>query len=134
MTKTELISVMNSLDESSYSAPEIIMEFHCKDPVGVIGASKNRIHIISDMVYVEDEMKPYMHIVSPSEIASITVTVMKSNKIVTSVNRSIDNFFGMKDKDIIKKPDKSTTTKKTTKKKSADAKSDESAKSEETAD
>ena len=129
MTKTELMSVMDILDDSSYTAPEIVIEFKCKDPIGIIGASKNRIHIISDMVYVEDEMKPLMHIVSPSEIMQITVTIMKSNKIVNSVNCSIDNFFGMTDKSIIKKPEK-PTTKRVTKKKAVDDTSNKDAESE----
>ncbi len=117
MTKTEFLSVMDALNGSMYTAPEIIMEFKCKDPIGNLGASKNRVCMISDMIYIEDEMKPMMHIISPSDVSQITISIMKSNKIVKSVNDTIDNFFGMKDKDIIKKSD---AAKKTTKKKAAE--------------
>lgn len=93
MTKTEFANVLKLVNNSKFDDTELIFDFLCEDPIGHIIASKDRIKISNDLVFICNELNPTTSVISVSSIREITVGTMKSNKITSQVNMFFDNLL-----------------------------------------
>lgn len=93
MTKTEFANVLKLVNNSKFDDTELIFDFLCEEPIGHIVASKDRIKISNDLVFICNELNPTTSVISVSSIREITVGTMKSNKITSQVNMFFDNLL-----------------------------------------